>query len=298
MSELLSLRTVSQGMSRILFVWVCLLVLGTSMSRAQVASFQDPDLARIDIVEHLGDTLPRALSFRDESGASVTLADYFSGDRPVLLSLGYYKCPMLCNLVMNGMSKATKELDWTPGVEYRIVTVSINPLETPELAAAKKQSYVVDFGRSGVDTGWAFLTGTEDQISQLTAAVGFNYFYDTTRAEYAHAAAIYAISPDGMISRYLYGIEFPARDLKLALMEASDGKTGSAIDKLLLYCFHYDPASKGYAPHAANLMKAGGVVTMAAVGFWLFGLVRRGSREQQPPTSGSASRSTHEVSHG
>lgn len=263
--------------------------------RAQVASYVDPQLSKIDIVEHLGEQLPLDLQFTDESGTVVHLADYLNEGRPVLLSLGYYNCPMLCNLVMNGMSKATKELDWTPGVEYKIITVSINPAETPALAAAKKQSYVVDFGRAGIDTGWTFLTGTEAQSSRLASAIGFNYFYDTARAEYAHAAAIYAISPDGMISRYLYGIEFSARDLKLALMEASAGKTGSTLDKLLLYCFHYDPASNGYALHAANLMKAGGAATMVGIGAWLIGLFRN---SKPASTLGSDATRSKEVMHG
>jgi len=236
---------------------------------AQVVRDSVPELQGIDIEEHLGDTLPLNLAFSDDHGNAVTLADYFHQGRPVLLVLGYYRCPMLCNLVFNGVSQAVPGTNLQMGQDFQIVTVSINPKETPELAAAKKKTYLEDLGASGSPDGWAFLTGDSGQSKALAAALGFDYYYMPDKDQYAHPAAIYLISPSGVISRYLYGIQYNPRDLRLGLLEASEGKVGTTVDRIILYCYHYDPDSGGYTILAQNVMMVGGVITVILLGAFL-----------------------------
>ncbi len=236
---------------------------------AQLVRDSVPELMNIDIVEHLGDKLPLDLQFTDDNGKIVTLGEYFGKDKPVLLSLGYYECPMLCNLVFNGISSGVKELGWTPGENFEIVSVSIDPTETPELAAAKKANYIKELEMPDAETGWHFLVGDKLQSEALANAVGFKYYYVKERDEFAHPAAVYLISPDGAISRYLYGIQFIGRDLKLGLVEASEGKVGTTIDRIILYCFHYDPEAKSYVLFAQNIMKLGGVATVAVISLFI-----------------------------
>ena len=232
---------------------------------AQVVRDSVAELMGIDIIEHLGDSLPLNLSFVDDNGIKVTLSDYFKGDKPVLLTLGYYECPMLCNLVFNGVSEGIKELGWVPGEKYQVISVSIDPLETAELAANKKANYIKFLEMPGASTGWHFLVTESENAKTLADAIGFEYYYVEDRDEYAHAAAAYLISPDGVISRYLYGIQYTGINLKLGLLEASEGKIGSTMDKILLYCYRYDPDAKGYVLFAQNAMKVGGVVTVVLI---------------------------------
>ncbi|HWR83690.1 MAG TPA: SCO family protein [Candidatus Deferrimicrobium sp.] len=253
---------------------IAALALSTSLVSAQVVLDQVPELQGVDVVEHLGQTIPLNLTFTDDAGRTVTLGDYFANHTPVLLTLGYYECPMLCNLVLNGVIEASKKLSWRPGQEYRIVTVSIDPLETSELAAAKKRNYIEKLGIAGADAGWAFLVGDESQSRALADAVGFRYVYDSTSGQYAHPAVIMLMSPDGKITRYLYGISFSERDLRLALFEASEGKIGSTLDRIILSCYHYDPNAKGYVLFATKLMRLGGaaslfVITVTLGTLWL-----------------------------
>ena len=229
---------------------------------AQVVRDSVAELMGIDIIEHLGDSLPLNLSFVDDNGNKVTLSDYFKGDKPVLLTLGYYECPMLCNLVFNGVSEGIKELGWVPGEKYEVVSVSIDPLETFELAADKKANYIKHLEMPEAAAGWHFLVTESENAKTLADAIGFEYYYVEDRDEYAHAAAAYLISPEGVISRYLYGIQYTGINLKLGLLEASEGKIGSTMDKILLYCFRYDPDAKGYVLFAQNAMKVGGVATV------------------------------------
>jgi protein SCO1/2 len=250
---------------------------------AQKVTEPTGDLARIDIVEHLGSTVPLNLHFTDESGLPVTLRQYFGKGRPVLVMLGYYECPMLCNMVFNGVADGVKGLQWTPGTQFTMLTISINPKETSQLAFAKKQNYLKYMGRPEAANGWSFLVGEESQSKALADAIGFKYIYDSTTGQYGHAACAYVLTEDGTISRYLYGIEFPSRDLKFALLEASQGKIGSTIDRLLLYCYHYDPAAKGYVLFAQNVMKIGGGLTVLAVGILLAGLFIRERRSRRNP---------------
>lgn len=251
------------------------MLLMTSSACAQQVTAPTGDLAKIDIVEHLGSKVPLDLKFVDESGKSVTLGDYFGKGKPVLLSLGYYACPMLCNLVFNAEADGVRGLQWAPGDKFTMLTVSINPKETPQLAYAKKQNYLKYLNRPDGKSDWTFLVGEESQSKALAEAVGFKYVYDESTKQYGHAAATYILTEDGVISRYLYGIEFPTKDLKFALLEASQGKIGSTIDRLLLFCYHYDPAAKGYVLAAVNIMKIGGGMTAIALGALIFYLFRR-----------------------
>ena len=244
------------------------------LPHAQLADQVPEGLNDVGVEEHLDAQLPMDLEFVDENGAAVRLGDFFDGDRPVILTLNYYKCPMLCGLQLNGVVDGLEEMDWTPGVEFEMVTVSINPLETPELAKAKKQNYLKRYERPAAARGWHFLTGREDNIKRLAETVGFGYRYDPEVDQYAHAAVIFACTPDGRVARYLYGIEYPAKRLKLALMEASEGEIGGALDQLIMYCYHYDPSSRRYAPVAMNIMRVGGgasalVLVLVLGGLWV-----------------------------
>jgi protein SCO1/2 len=253
---------------------VAMLLMASSLCAQQVTA-PTGDLAKIDIVEHLGSKIPLDLKFTDESGVVVTLADYFGKGKPVLLSLGYYDCPMLCNLVFNAEADGVRGLQWAPGDKFTMLTVSIKPSETPQLAYAKKQNYLKYLNRADGKGDWTFLVGEESQSKALADAIGFKYVYDESTKEYGHAAATYVLTEDGVISRYLYGIEFPTKDLKFALLEASQGKIGSTIDRLLLFCYHYDPASKGYVLAAVNIMKIGGGMTAISLGIFILALLRR-----------------------
>ncbi len=195
----------------------------TPLASAQTISDSVPELRRLKIDEHLGQKIPLDLRFTDDKGQPVTLGQYFGQGKPVILNLVYYDCPMLCTFVLNGVTDAIKKMDWTPGRQFQMVTVSFNPRETSELAAAKKRTYLDDLAKPGADTGWAFLVGDEENTRKLADAIGFRYYYLPERKEYAHTAATFILSPDGTISRYLYGIEYPERDVKLALLEASEG---------------------------------------------------------------------------
>ncbi len=258
-----------------------LVVLWSIPAVAQKVTEPTGDLAKIDIVEHLGSTIPLDLRFTEQTGRSVTLREYFGQGKPVILMLGYYDCPMLCNMVFNGVADGVKGLQWTPGTEFTMLTISINPKETAPLAFAKKQNYLKYMGRPDAENGWSFFVGEESQSKALAEAIGFKYVYDSVSGEYGHAACAYVLTEDGTISRYLYGIEFPSRDLKFALLEASQGKIGTTIDRLLLFCYHYDPAAKGYVLFAQNVMKIGGGLTVLFLGTLLTGLFIRERRARR-----------------
>jgi len=234
-------------------------------AHGQAVREAEGELARIDVEEHLGEKIPLDVTFTDDLGREVQLGEYFGRGKPVLLTLGYYECPMLCNLVFNGISKGVSQLDWTPGEEFQMITVGIDPAETAELAHAKKINYLNDLDSATGESGWVFHVGSEDQTKALADALGFRYFYDEERDEYAHPAVAFVISEDGTISRYLYGIEFSKQDLKLSLLEASEGKIGNSFDRLILYCFHYDPDAGSYVVFAGNVMRLGGAVVLASV---------------------------------
>ncbi len=248
------------------------------------------DLEGVGIEEHLDAPLPLDTVFTDELGREVTLRQYFDGERPVVLNLGYYSCPMLCGLVLNGLVDAMQELSWTCGEDYRVVTLSIDPTETHTLASLKKANAVRELGRPEAAAGWCFLTGREEPIHAVSDAAGFMFRWNEKRQQYAHAAVLVVCTPDGRVSRYLYGIQFDPQTLRLSLVEAADGKAGSSFDRLLLFCFHYDAEEGRYGPEARNLMKAGGLVTVLLLGGILTGFWRRERRRSARGDGAAGSR--------
>ncbi|HXK60534.1 MAG TPA: SCO family protein [Acidobacteriota bacterium] len=244
------------------------------------SSAEPPSLSAVRIDQKLGSEVPLDLQFRDETGKMVRLGDFF-GQKPVVLSLVYYECPMLCTLVLNGMLTSFKVLKFDVGKEFEVVTVSISPTETPELAAAKKKHYLERYNRPTGEKGWHFLTGTEDQIARLAESVGFGFTYDPKTEQYAHASAIMVLTPKGQVARYYYGIEYPPRDLRLGLVEASANKIGSPVDQLLLYCFHYDPLTGKYGMIVRNVLRLLGAATVLLLGgFIALMLVRDRARKK------------------
>jgi len=233
----------------------------------------------VQIVENLGDQLPLDLEFVDSEGRTVKLEQYFDGERPVLINLGYFNCPMLCSLVLNGAVEGLKNVDYTPGDEFVMLTISIDDREGPELAAANKKNYLAQYGRPEAASGWHFLTGKREAIKQITEAIGFGFRYDPDRLEYAHGAAIFFASPTGELPRYLFGIQYPPKQLRLALVEAGQGTIGSAVDRFLLRCYMYNPDSREYAFYIWGARRLGGLLTIMAIAGMLFFLWRRERRQ-------------------
>ena len=217
------------------------------------------------IEQNLGAKVPLDLTFRDERGQTVRLADVFAKGKPVLFSLVYYKCPGLCTMTLSGMSRSFKPLEFTPGKEFEIVTVSFDPTEGPELAAEKKANYVKDYGRPEAAEGWHFWTGDKANTDALCKAVGFSYAYDEQTQQFAHATALMLATPDGTLSRYFYGMEYSARDLRLGIVEASEGKVGSMTDSVQLLCFKYDPRTGKYSLGILRTVRVLGVLLLAAL---------------------------------
>ena len=236
-----------------------------------------PQLRDVGIDQKLDAQVPLDLAFRDETGRAVRLGDYF-GKRPVVLSLVYYDCPMLCTLVLNGMVRGLRAIPFEPGKDFEAVTVSFDPHETPALAAAKKRTYLDRYRRPGAEAGWHFLTGGEASIRPLTQAVGFRYTYDPEIKQFAHASGIMLLTPEGRVSRYFYGLEYSARDMRLGLVEASANKIGSPVDQVLLYCFHYDPVTGKYGMVIMNTVRMAGVATVLALGLFLGIMFRQEKR--------------------
>lgn len=230
------------------------------------------ELEGVGIEEKLGAQIDLNLTFTAENGYQAPLKQYFQQGKPVLLNLVYYQCPMLCNLILNGQTSTLREIPWTPGNEFEIVTISIDPTETFELAAHKKQSYLASYNRPA--PGWHFLTDYQGNAKRLADQVGFHYRRDDQTGQYAHAAVLTFLTPEGKVSRYLYGIHFRARDMRLALTEASQSKFGLSVDRLLLYCFHYDPRARAYVLFAANVMRGGGVLTVLILAFVMWRMWR------------------------
>jgi protein SCO1 len=233
-----------------------------------------PDLLKqVGIDQKLNGQIPLDLKFRDESGQSVRLGQYF-GQKPVVFTLVYYNCPMLCTQVLNGVESGLKELQIDIGKQFNVLTVSIDPSDSHVLASVKKEMYTGMYGRSGAAEGWHFLTGDEAQIKQLADAAGFRYAYDPDSKQFAHASAIMILTPEGKISRYFYGIQYPSRDLRLGLVEASEGKIGSPVDQVLLFCYHYDPSTGKYGLLISHVIQAGGALTVLLIGIGVLILFR------------------------
>jgi protein SCO1/2 len=231
-------------------------------------------IRKVGFDQNLDAQVPLDLPFRDEAGKTVRLGDYF-GQRPVILTLVYYECPMLCNEVLNGFVRSLRGMSLDAGRDFEIVTVSIDPGEKPALAAAKKRGYLARYRRPGAEHGWHFLTGDESSIRRLTQTVGFRYVYDPKSDQYAHPAGITILTPKGKVSRYLYGIEYPVRFIRLGLSEASAGKVGSPVDQILLLCFHYDPATGKYNFAIMSVVRLLGLLTLGSLATFMFIMFRR-----------------------
>jgi protein SCO1 len=250
----------------------------------QIADRTEPlpkRLAGVDVKERLGRNVPKSLGFVDQDGRRVLLGQYFNGALPVLLTFNYSDCPMLCSLMLNGLLKSLKEIDLTPGKDFQIVTVSIDHREKPERALRTKGRYLSHYGRPEATNGWHFLTGSAENVRAFADSIGFGYSYNEARDEYAHPSAFVLASPDGTLVRYLYGIEYEPKTVRMALVEASEGKIGTTLDRVFLYCFHYDSSEGRYAPVARNIMRLGGGASVVLLAGFLTVLFRNGSKKRR-----------------
>ncbi len=232
-------------------------------------------LQGVDVEERLGGLVPRDATFTDQDGKPVRIGDYLGTGKPVILSLVYYECPLLCGMILSGQARAMKETGLELGKDYRAVTVSFDPREKPAQALVRQKHYLQSFDRTGEKEVWPFLVGTGPESRRLADAVGFHYAYDEESRQYAHPAAIMVLTPDGKVSRYLYGVEFPGRDLRLALVEAADGRVGTSFDRFLLTCYRYDPVARRYVPYAMGFVRAGAILVFLGLAGALFVFWRR-----------------------
>jgi len=251
----------------------------SSAGRAWAQTVLPQALQNVGFDQRLNEQVPLDLSFTDDQGDRVKLRKYF-GQKPVVLVLAYFRCPMLCTQVLNGLVQGLRETPFTAGKEFDVVTVSFDPNETTDMAAAKKRTYVHSYGKPESADGWHFLTGDLQSISRLTHTVGFRYAYDAQSDQFAHAAGIVILTPTGKISRYFYDVHYSGRDLRLGLVEASHNQIGSPIDQVLLFCFHYDPTAGKYGATIMNFVRAGGVLTVVAL-VLMIGLLLRGERARR-----------------
>ena len=272
-----------------LFVQLCLLMPWVGVPTAyavqsdiktQAAGMEPPgipsQLEEVGVTEHLGERIPiEEFTLINEAGEKITLSDHFKKGKPVVITPIYYGCPNLCQWGLKGLVKTLKGVDWTPGDQFEIVTFSINPNEKPALASKQKAAYLESYGRPKAGTGWHFLTGEEKQVSRLAKTLGFGYKYDPKEQQYGHSAALMVLTPQGKISRYLYGIEFQPKDFRMALLEASSGKIGNVVDRFLLFCFRYDPQTRKYSIYSIRLMEAGCLGTVIVFGGYLLVFWRR-----------------------
>lgn len=240
-------------------------------------------LQEVGIDQKLGETVPLDTEFKDENGKTVKLGDYFSKGKPVVLALVYYECPMLCNQVLNGLTGSLKGISFDAGAEYEVVAISFDARENdkPDLAKNKKASYLERYGRPQTEKGWHFLTGTQESIDKITGATGFKYEWDEQSSQFAHASAIMVATPEGRLSHYFYGIDYAPRDLKFGIIEAAENKIGNPADKLLLYCFHYDPSTGKYGFAILNVIRLGAVATLLGLGGMLFMFWRNGKGKKK-----------------
>ena len=264
---------------------VCLSTLASGQGMTQgimspPANMRPPALKNVGIDQHLNEQIPPNLTFRDETGKTVQLADYF-GKKPMILNLVYYQCPMLCGEVLSGLESALRVLKFDVGKEFDVLTISFDPKETPEMAAVKKAEYLKRYGRSGAADGWHFLTGPQNSIDALTQAAGFQYQYDPKSGQFAHATAIMVLTPEGKIAQYYYGVEFAPKDLRLGLVQASQHKIGNLVDEVLLYCYHYNPDTGKYGAIISRVLKIAAGATILVLGTFLVLMLRLGSVADQ-----------------
>lgn len=243
---------------------------------APPANLRPPGLKHVGIEQHLNEQLPLDLPFKDETGKNVKLGDYF-GKRPVILSLVYYRCPMLCGQLLQGLESALRVVDFNPGKEFDVITVSFDPTDTPAEATAKKAEIMARYKRPGSEAGWHFLTGPQESIAALTKAVGFQYQYDNRTQQFAHATAIAVVTPQGKLAQYYYGIDFPPKDLRLAIIQASQDHIGTVVDQVLLYCYHYDPDAGRYSALIFRVLQVAGGITILVLGSFILVMIRMGS---------------------
>jgi protein SCO1 len=264
----------------------CALALaGLTVASAAAQPAQPTPFQRMGYDQRVGQKVPTDLAFRDETGRTVHLGDYF-GKRPVVLALVYYTCPMLCTLTLNGLTSSLKGLSFDAGKEYEVVVVSFDPKDTPAAAAKMKREAMSRYGRPGTADGWHFLSGDAQAIAHLTQAVGFRYFYDEQSHQFAHPAGIVVLTPGAVLARYFYGIEFPSRNVRLGVVEAADNRLGTVVDQVLLFCFHYDPANGRYSAAVLNIVRLSAIATVIGLLLTIALLRRRDS--QQPKTLGTA----------
>lgn len=242
-------------------------------------------LQGVGIEQRLDDQVPLDLTFRDEAGRDVPLSSFFHAGKPVLLALVYYRCPMLCTEILNGVESGLKAVSLEPGRDFEVLSVSFDPKDTPELAASKKQLYLRRYRRPGTANGWHFLTASEGNSRALADAVGFHYKYDPKTDQYAHASGIMILTPDGHISKYFYGVEYSPTDLRLGLVEASQNKIGTPADQILLYCFHYDPSTGKYGAMTMHILQATAGAFMVVCGAFLVFAIRRDARKGRRPAA-------------
>ena len=238
------------------------------------ANVRPPGLKDVGIEQRLNEQIPPDLTFRDETGKPVKLADYF-GNKPLILNLVYYKCPMLCSEVLAGLTSAMKGMKFSVGKDFDVLTISFDPRETPQDATESKAEYLKRYGRAGAADGWHFLTGPQESITALTKAAGFQYHFDEKTGQFAHSTAIVVLTPQGKIAQYYYGVEFPPGDLRLAMVQASHNKIGSLTDQILLYCYHYDVAAGKYNLVIFRVLRLAGVATMVFLGGFMIMMFRR-----------------------
>ncbi len=251
-------------------------------TQAGVSSGLPSALKSVGIEQKLNEQLPLDSEFKDENGNIVKLGDYFGTGKPVILALVYYECPMLCNEVLNGLTGSLKGISFDAGKEFEVVAISFDARENekPELAKNKKASYLNRYARVGAENGWHFLTGTQSEIDKVTTAVGFNYKFDEATNQFAHAGGVMIITPNGKISRYLYGIDYSPKDLKFGLMDSAEGKIGNPAEQLYLYCFHYDPATGKYGLTILKVLRLMAIATVLGLGGMLFVFWRRNKRKE------------------
>jgi len=272
-----------------------LLIAVPGLAAAQMGPVPPPPMAatpgvlqEVGFDQKLGERLPLDLAFKDETGKDVKLGDYF-GKKPVVLSLVYYQCPMLCTISLNGLAGALEVLSFVPGQEFQVVTVSFDPKEGPVLAAAKKKVYMTRYKRPQADQGWHFLTGSKESVDRLTKAVGFRYVWDAETKQFAHPAGILVATPEGRIATYLFGVEYSPKDLRLALVDAAGGRIGTAVDQVLLYCYQYNPKTGRYSTSILNLVRLGGILTLLALGGFILTTTRRSRGRAKGPAAGRTS---------
>jgi protein SCO1/2 len=266
---------------------VRLLIASALLATPALAQERPTVLRDVGFDQRLNEQVPGDIALRDETGKPVHLSDYY-GRKPVVLALVYYECPLLCTMTLNGLVSAMNAVSFDAGKEFDVVTVSFEPRETPALAAAKKEAYLKRYARPGAAAGWHFLTGEPADIARLTTAVGFRYTWDERIRQYAHPSGVVVLTPEGRIARYLFGVEYSPKDLRFALVEASAGRVGSLADTVILYCYTYDPMTGKYGAAVMRILRAGALLTLAALGTFIFVMVRR-DRAAAALARGSAS---------